>query len=104
MSFQVPGTQQMPVVYKADPTMVHHMKSLHDHLHNLCRGLINQKVRVETIHGQVFEGTIVNCERGILYLRVENPNRAYGPYTPIIMSLVLFELLLITLMTVYPFI
>lgn len=43
MSFQAPGTQQMPVLYKADPNMIHHMKSLHDHLHNLCKSLINSE-------------------------------------------------------------
>jgi hypothetical protein len=40
---------------------------------------------------RVYEGTIVKCEGGILYLRVPNPNRQYGPYTELILTLLLVE-------------
>jgi hypothetical protein len=74
--------------------MVHHLKSFRDHLHNLCRLYVNKEVRVETIDGHVYEGTIVNYDKGHLYLSVSNPNRVY---TPSIMPLVLYDLLVISL-------
>ncbi|SDH94598.1 hypothetical protein SAMN05192534_11613 [Alteribacillus persepolensis] len=97
MNYQAPGTKQL---YRADPNMVHQLTSLRNHLQNICRQHINQKVRVQTIDGHVYEGTIVNCEGGILYLRVEDSDRVYGP-DPLILTLVLYELLIITLLILY---
>jgi len=99
MSFHTPGT----VLYQADAPTIQHVKSMRDHVKNICRQHINQKVRVETLDGQQFEGVIVNCDRGMLYLSVPHPHahRAfYGSpyYSNVILPLVLYELLVITLL------
>ncbi|MCM2532156.1 hypothetical protein NDK43_06810 [Neobacillus pocheonensis] len=99
MSYQSPGTQPMQILHRTHPQMVHHLKSLRDHLLNLCRLYVNKEVRVETIDGHVYEGIIVNCDKGHLYLSVSNPNRVFTPYTPSIMPLVLYDLLVISLMS-----
>lgn len=99
MSFQGPGNQ---VLYHADHNLVHHLRAIREQLHSICRKHINQKVRVETMDGQVYEGTIVDCEGGILYLRIEEPHNGHRQFTPLILTLVLYELLIITLLSLYP--
>ncbi len=104
MSFLAPSNkQQMQVLYRGDPNIVPHLQSIREQIHNLCRFHVNKIVRVQTIDGEVYEGTIVSCDKRHLYLSIDNSNRQYGydPYTPIIMSLVLYELLLITLLSIY---
>src|SRR5437868_4254185 len=100
MSFQTHGTQHM-VVYRAHPDTVHHLRTHRDQIHNICRLYVNREVRVETLDGHVVEGTIVNCDRTHLYLRVSNPSRgfpgSFTPFTGLIMPMVLFDLLAIAL-------
>lgn len=101
MSIQHSGHQEQ-TLYQAEPNMTHNIKSVRDHIHHLCEQHANQLVRVETLDGDVFEGTIMHCEKGILYLSLsgyEN-QRGFGPgyYNNVILPLVLFELLVITLL------
>lgn len=101
MSVQYPGHQEQ-TLYQAEPNMTHSIKSIRDHIHHLCKQHANQLVRVETLDGDVFEGTIVQCDRGILYLSLpgNGHQRGFGPsyYNNVILPLVLFELLVITLL------
>ncbi|NOU94386.1 hypothetical protein GC093_14325 [Paenibacillus sp. LMG 31456] len=103
MSYQM-GLHQEKVLYHADSNSIQTLKSIRTHLHNVCRHHANHFVRIETIDGQVFMGRIVKCERGLLYLAVPNQgaNRAFfNPYhnnDELILTLVLYELLVITLL------
>lgn len=118
--------QQSRVVYQADESLVHSVRKMRDHCHSIGRHILNQPVRVQTIDGQMFEGTVVKLEGGVLYMQTNmgqnhahtvNPNlpsygdyRAYpgvpgfgpgfgfNPYYQTILPLVLYELLVISLL------
>ncbi|AOZ91180.1 hypothetical protein [Paenibacillus crassostreae] len=103
MGFQM-GMQQK-VIYQADNNFMENLKSIRHRIHNICRQHANQIVRIETLDGQVIVGRIVSCDRGLLYLAVPSHGvqRAFygGPsYTSdeAILTLVLYELLVITLL------
>ncbi|WP_239618036.1 hypothetical protein [Cohnella mopanensis] len=92
-------------IYQCDSKVQQTLQSVGDHLHKLCAGHANRLVKVETVHGDVFEGHIVHCDRGILYLCLSNEgyNRAFfpGPPNPVsdfVLPLVLFNLLTISLL------
>lgn len=100
MSFQYPATHHQ-VLYQADPNVVHTLRSIRNRIHHICSSHVNRLVRIQTIDGHVYEGVIVNCDSGHIYLRVSNPgvHRAFlGPSDAAILTLVLFELLVIVLM------
>ncbi|MGV2644024.1 hypothetical protein GNF86_21900, partial [Clostridium perfringens] len=101
MSIQYPGHQEQ-TLYQAEPNMRHNIKSVRDHIHHLCKQHANQLVRVETLAGDVFEGTSMHCEKGILALSMPGygNQRGFGHsyYNNVILPLVLFELLVITLL------
>jgi hypothetical protein len=103
MSFQT-GSQQK-VLYQADNHTIHNLTSIRNHLHHVCRQHVNQYVRIETLDGQVVIGRIVGCNKGLLYLAVSNQggHRAFfgSPFSnndELILTLVLYELLVITLL------
>ncbi|WP_080834038.1 hypothetical protein [Cohnella massiliensis] len=95
-------------IYKPDPELTRHLKSVQDHVHRVCAPHLNRPVMVETMDGDVFEGHIVHCDKGVLYLRLsaERTDRAFfpgpfggpGPYGNFILPLVLFNLLTISLL------
>ncbi|MFC4104298.1 hypothetical protein [Paenibacillus xanthanilyticus] len=96
-----PGLQEQ-TIYHANPNVNPTLKSIRDHIHHVCRQHVNRYVRVETMDGDVFEGIIVHCDKGILYLK--QPGKGMGRsfsqnyYNDVILPLVLYELLVITLM------
>lgn len=103
MSMQYQGlSHQEQILYQAGPNHPQSLKSTRDHMHHLCNQYKNQLVRVETLDGEVFEGVITHCDRGIIYLSLpgKNGSRAFGPnyYNNVILPLVLYELLVITLL------
>ncbi|WP_052098550.1 hypothetical protein [Paenibacillus stellifer] len=63
-----PGTQSL--IYQADPTSLHHVRKVRDHMHGSLKPYINQKVRVQTIDGEVYEGCIAGLDTGHLYLTI----------------------------------
>lgn len=95
------GTQQR-VLYQADGNYIQNMKSVRNHLHSICRQHMNQLVQVQTLDGQVVVGRIVGCDRGLMYLGVQphGGQRAFFGFTSdeAILTLVLYELLVITLL------
>lgn len=99
LSMQSPGLQEQ-TIYQANPSM--NMKAMRDHIHHVCRQHVNRYVRVETMDGDVFEGMIVHCDKGILYLKLpgKSGRRSFSQnyYEDVILPLVLYELLVITLM------
>lgn len=101
MSLQQQG-QQEQTLYRMDPTTVHNVRSIQDHIGNICNSHMNKLVLVETVDGDVFEGLLIHCERGILYLRLLNhgTNRGFVPgfHNDFVLPLVLFNLLAISLL------
>lgn len=99
MNFRPSGYHQQ-VLYQTDPNLIQSLKSIRDKVHNICKHHVNQFVKVETLDGQVYVGRIVNCERGFLYLGVPNQGVHRSPYynNELILTLVLYELLVITLL------
>ncbi|MBT2289201.1 hypothetical protein J7E73_08655 [Paenibacillus albidus] len=104
MSFQ-PGGYQQQVLYQAETNSIQNLKSIRNHLHKICSQHANQYVRIETLDGQVYMGRIVNCDRGLMYLAVrkQGGHRAFfgSPNyndDELILTLVLYELLVITLL------
>ncbi|RAP73407.1 hypothetical protein [Paenibacillus montanisoli] len=105
MSSQKPATHENKPIYQCDSKVHHTMKSVKDHLHHLCATHANRLVKVETCDGDVFEGHIVYCDRGMLYICLSNEgcNRAFFPnypsyYNNFVLPLVLFNLLAISLL------
>lgn len=97
---------EMKPIYQCDPHIRQTLQSVKDHLHQLCGHHSQRLVRVETADGDVFEGHIVHCDKGIVYLRLSNEgcNRGFfpGPQNPylgnLVLPLVLFNLLTISLL------
>lgn len=96
-----PGHQEQ-ILYQVGSSNTHSLKSTREHIHRLCQQHVNQLIRVETLDGDVFEGFIVQCDRGIIYLRLPGTGspRGFAPnyYNDVILPLVLYELLVITLL------
>ncbi|WP_420871906.1 hypothetical protein [Cohnella rhizosphaerae] len=80
------------------------LKSVKDHMHGLCAQHAGKLARVETLEGDVFEGHLMHCDRGILYMNIPD-TRAFFPGPPVpfggpgfVLPLVLFNLLTISLL------
>lgn len=100
MSYQYPATQER-VLYQADPNVVTTLMSIRDRVYRISSTLVNRRVRVQTLDGNTYEGVIVHVDRGHVYIRVSHPSgqRAFfGPSEAAILTLVLFELLVIVLL------
>lgn len=112
---------QTTVIYQADPAAVKHMQGVRDSLHQSCKPYLNHQVQVQTLHGQMHEGTLAGMDSKNLYLTVtvtmENGRGYYNPYykpypgygypgypypgavsSNVIVPLVLYELLAISLL------
>ncbi|WP_379127421.1 hypothetical protein [Paenibacillus sp. sgz500958] len=90
------------VLYQADHNYVQNLRNVRHQLHGICRQHANQWVRVETLDGQVVTGRILGCDRGLIHLatRHHGGHRAFfgSPTDEAILTLVLYELLVITLL------
>lgn len=104
MSYQPMNVQSGRVLYQADGGSVQNIRNIRHQFHQLCRQYSNQYVRIETIDGQVFVGRIVGCDKGMLNLavRYQPGHRAFfgvpSSNDELILTLVLYELLVITLL------
>lgn len=100
MSLQMQG-QQEQTLFQMDPTTRQNLKSYQDHVANICKDHVNALVRVETADGDVFEGVLIHCDRGIVYLSLSShvTSRGFVPgfHNNYVLPLVLFNLLAITL-------
>lgn len=108
-AMQAPWQQVSQPVYQCEHDMADKVKKLAERVKEVCIQHISRHVRVQTIHGEWFEGTIVNVDSRYVYLQVRNdmgPMRAWGnpffpPFNPaanMIIPLVLYELLVISLL------
>ncbi|CAG7617553.1 hypothetical protein PAESOLCIP111_02038 [Paenibacillus solanacearum] len=107
MSYQHPVHSQ--VLYQADSQSVHTLKAIRDRIHHICKQHTNQFVRIQTVEGHVYEGVIVSCDEGHVYVRVSQQQGHHGhrgfwgpgaaaAYNNAILPLVLYNLLVITLL------
>ncbi|MFB9273747.1 hypothetical protein [Cohnella cellulosilytica] len=97
--------QQLKPIYQCDSQVHRTLRSVREHLHQLCGRHCNRLVVVETMDGEVYEGYIRHCHNGILYLTLSNEgcSRAFfpgpvNPYSNFVLPLVLFNLLTISLL------
>jgi hypothetical protein len=96
----------MQPVYQAENEIAGMMKQHHNKALDCCSKHLGRYVRVQTIHGQQFEGTIVNVDAHYVYLSVSQDQGAghrspfWNPYAykNAILPLVLYELLVIALL------
>ncbi|MBP1996828.1 hypothetical protein [Paenibacillus eucommiae] len=92
--------EQSNVIFQADPSHIDILRYIKDSNHSICSQYLGHPVRVETIDGHVFEGVIVYMDGRNLHLQVQEQNRAfYNPVAATILPLVLYELLVITLLS-----
>lgn len=83
-------------LYYADAHWCDQVKKTRQKLANACAQCMNRRVRVQTIDGHTYEGTVVGHDHTYLHLATTNDARFWGPAA--ITTLVLFELLVITLL------
>lgn len=85
-------------IYRADAQWCDQVRATREKLSRLCGQCVNRPVRVQTIDGHTYEGTVIGSGNGYLHLAVRN-HRFFGPYAAsAILTLVLYELLVITLL------
>ncbi|CAI6081895.1 acetyl-CoA acetyltransferase [Cohnella sp. JJ-181] len=89
-------------LYEADQDWVGSAKQIRQKLSDVCGRHHNRSVRVQTIDGQIYEGTVLGVDGCHLHLAV-TPSamdaRFFGPFAAnSILTLVLYELLVITLL------
>lgn len=97
------GQQGPHVLYRADPNWQHMLKQKKEMIIGVLHPHIGRTIRVTTLEGHTHEGVLVNVDRYHAYLQV-NPHGHHRPvYTPAqynqILTLVLFELLVIVLLS-----
>ncbi|WP_348621841.1 hypothetical protein [Paenibacillus polymyxa] len=103
------NTVSPQTLYQARPELQAELKNIRDHLHYQLSPYMNHTVRVQTMDHQVYEGTIIHIDADHLYLRVPQqyhspfsgttaPDRSYA-YNNVILPLVLYNLLVITLLS-----
>ncbi|MFC5469604.1 hypothetical protein ACFPPD_12795 [Cohnella suwonensis] len=94
----VRATQSPVHLYKADQEWTAHVRRTRQKLAEACGQCMNRTVRVQTIDGHTYEGVVVGSDRTYLHI-MTGDSRFFGPYASnAILTLVLFELLVITLL------
>ena len=84
MSTYNPGQQSL--IYQADPAVIQHLHGVREKLHDSCKPYMNHNVKVQTMDGQMHEGTISGLDNKNLYLTVtvtvsgEMSRGYYNPY------------------------
>lgn len=96
----------MTCVYQADPDTVQTLHRIRDTIRQCCSGCLNRQVRVQTVDGQIIEGTVTGVDHRYLYVSVPDSSHYrtffpgfYNPASQVILPLVLYELLVITLLS-----
>jgi len=85
-------------LYRADAHWCDQVRKTRQKLAGICGQCMNRRVRVQTIDGHVYEGVVVGSDNSYLHL-MAGDSRFFGPAGSFaITTLVLFELLVITLL------
>lgn len=82
-------------LYYADAQWCEQVRNVRRKLYEICGHCTRRMVRVQTIDGHTYEGTVVGIDSGCLRLAVRD-QRFFG--AGFILPLVLYELLVITLL------
>jgi hypothetical protein len=88
-------------LYKADAEWCDHVKKIRARMAHVCGQCMNRPVRVQTIDCRTYEGVVVGHDANYLHLMTgpAGDSRFWGPASAAaITTLVLFELLVITLL------
>ncbi|KZE81560.1 hypothetical protein A9P44_01715 [Paenibacillus polymyxa] len=103
------NTVSPKTLYQARPEFQQEIKKVRDQIHHQMGPYMNRTVRVQTMDHHVYEGTIVHMDADHLYLRVPQQYHSPSPGTPtpyrsyaynnVILPLVLFNLLVIVLLS-----
>lgn len=94
-------------VYQADPSHVPTLLEIKRKAREIVLQFLNRHVRIQLLDGRSFEGMIVNVDEHYVYIQLpldHSQTRAfYPPYNPYysnaILPLVLYELLVISLLS-----
>lgn len=99
-------------IYQCDSTTAQHIKGIREKIQAVAGHCVHRKAVVHTIDGHIYEGTIVDVKHGCLYLMMPQPQqpsagqqRFFSPfptagyYGNVILPLVLYELLVISLLS-----
>ena len=85
-------------VYKADNQWSEQVRKTRQKLAGICGQCMNRTVRVQTMDGHTYEGVVVGSDQSYLHIMTGDA-RFFGPYASnAILTLVLYELLVITLL------
>jgi hypothetical protein len=107
---QFPGQGPLgsQVIYQADSSWMPMLKQKRDQIGDALHPLIGHTIRVTTLDGHTLEGVLINVDGHHAYIQVSHGHHHHGGqhrpiYTPAaynqIMTLVLFELLVIVLLS-----
>jgi hypothetical protein len=95
---QARATDNPAHVYKADSQWSEQVRKTRQQLAGICGQCMNRNVRVQTLDGHTYEGVVVGSDQSYLHLMTGDV-RFFGPYASnAILTLVLYELLVITLL------
>jgi len=94
-------------VFQAESHVIDVLKKIKDRVYHICRQYMGKQVRIQTISGEVYEGRIVNIDTKHVYLEVSSHtvqargfvNPYFNPAANVILPLVLYELLVIALIS-----
>jgi hypothetical protein len=85
-------------IYKADSQWSDQVLRTRQKLAGICGQCMNRAVRVQTLDGHIYEGIVIGSNNSYLHIMTRNA-RFLGPYASnAILTLVLYELLVITLL------
>jgi translation initiation factor IF-1 len=85
-------------IYMADTQWSYQLRKTRQMLSGICSQCMNRTVRVQTLDGHTYEGVIVGSDNSYMHMMTGDV-RFFGPYASnAILTLVLYELLVITLL------
>ncbi|OPH59463.1 hypothetical protein BC351_20980 [Paenibacillus ferrarius] len=94
-------------MYQAEPNWQHTLKQKRDMMMGSLHPHVGRTIRVTTVDGHTHEGVLMNVDGHHAYLHVTPHNQYHGQHRPLytpaqynqILTLVLFELLVIVLLS-----
>lgn len=94
----LPAESRSEPVYQAENGWIDRIRGTREKLAAVCGQCKHRAVRIHTVDGHVYEGTMLGVSGCHLYLGTRD-TRFFGPYAAgFILPLVLYELLVITLL------
>jgi len=103
--YNQPAEVRIQPLFQMESNVIETLHKTKEHIRGLCHQYLNHPVRVQTVHGQTFDGYIVDIDEYHVYLspmpgHVRSFFGGFGPaaYNSVILPLVLYELLVISLL------